>query len=104
MAQISVRVDDAVKHEAEQTFDEIGLSMNTAITIFLKACAREKRIPFELTADPFYSSANQRYLEGIMRDVRSGKRMKRICVCSTGTSRTACGRGRATTIRVSSIG
>ena len=42
MAQISVRVDDAVKHEAEQTFDEIGLSMNTAITIFLKACAREK--------------------------------------------------------------
>ena len=55
------------------TFDEIGLSMNTAITIFLKACAREKRIPFELTADPFYSSANQRYLEGIMRDVRSGK-------------------------------
>ena len=57
----------------EQTFDEIGLSMNTAITIFLKACAREKRIPFELTADPFYSSANQRYLEGIMRDVRSGK-------------------------------
>ena len=47
--------------------------MNTAITIFLKACAREKRIPFELTADPFYSSANQRYLEGIMRDVRSGK-------------------------------
>ena len=28
MAQISVRVDDAVKHEAEQTFDEIGLSMN----------------------------------------------------------------------------
>ena len=56
MAQISVRVDDAVKHEAEQTFDEIGLSMNTAITIFLKACAREKRIPFELTADPFYSS------------------------------------------------
>ena len=53
MAQISVRVDDAVKHEAEQTFDEIGLSMNTAITIFLKACAREKRIPFELTADPF---------------------------------------------------
>ena len=66
MAQISVRVDDAVKHEAEQTFDEIGLSMNTAITIFLKACAREKRIPFD-------SSANQRYLEGIMRDVRSGK-------------------------------
>ena len=53
MAQISVRVDDAVKRGAEQTFNDIGLSMNAAITVFLKACAREKRIPFELTADPF---------------------------------------------------
>ena len=52
MAQISVRVDDAVKRGAEQTFNDIGLSMNAAITVFLKACAREKRIPFELTADP----------------------------------------------------
>lgn len=73
MAQISVRVDDAVKRGAEQTFDEIGLSMNTAITIFLKTCAREKRIPFELTADPFYSTSNQRYLEQLMQDVHSGK-------------------------------
>ncbi len=48
MAQISVRVDDAVKHEAEQTFDEIGLSMNTAITIFLKAVVREQGLPFEV--------------------------------------------------------
>ena len=57
MAQISVRVDDAVKRGAEQTFNDIGLSMNAAITVFLKACAREKRIPFELTADPFYSAS-----------------------------------------------
>lgn len=73
MAQISVRVDDAVKRGAEETFNEIGMSMNTAITVFLKACAREKRIPFELTADPFYSEANQRYLERMMQDIRSGK-------------------------------
>lgn len=73
MAQISVRVDDSVKRGAEETFNEIGMSMNTAITVFLKACAREKRIPFELTADPFYSEANQRYLERMMQDIRSGK-------------------------------
>ena len=50
MAQINVRVDDAIKHGAEQVFDEIGLSMNAAVTVFLKACVREKRIPFELSA------------------------------------------------------
>lgn len=50
MAQINVRVDDAIKHGAEEVFDEIGLSMNAAVTVFLKACVREKRIPFELSA------------------------------------------------------
>lgn len=36
MAQISLRVDDEIKHKAEKTLDEIGLSMSTAINIFLK--------------------------------------------------------------------
>jgi len=31
------------------------------------------RIPFELSADPFYSESNIRYLEGIMQDVKDGK-------------------------------
>jgi len=73
MAQISIRVDENVKNSAEQTLDAIGLSMSAAINIFLKAVAREKRIPFELTADPFYSESNIRYLESIMKDVKEGK-------------------------------
>ena len=73
MAQISLRVDDDVKRGAEETFDEIGLSMSAAINIFLKKVAREKRIPFELSADPFYSESNMKYLEGIINDVKSGK-------------------------------
>lgn len=72
MAQISVRVDDDVKIGAERTFDAIGLSMSTAINVFLKACARENRIPFELTADPFYSRSNMRYLENLMNDIKNG--------------------------------
>ena len=34
MAQISLRVDDDVKRGAEQTFDDIGLSMSTASIIW----------------------------------------------------------------------
>ena len=45
MTQINVRVEDSIKQRAEQVFDEIGLSTNAAITVFLKACARENRIP-----------------------------------------------------------
>ena len=73
MAQISLRVDDDVKRGAEEIFDEIGLSMSAAINVFLKKVAREKRIPFELSADPFYSESNMKYLEGIINDVKSGK-------------------------------
>lgn len=73
MTQINIRVDDEVKRDAEVTLDAIGLSMSTAINIFLKKVAREKRIPFELTAEPFYSDSNMRYLENIMRDVKEGK-------------------------------
>lgn len=73
MAQISLRVDDDVKRDAEQALSEIGLSMSTAINVFLRKVAREKRIPFELSADPFYSEGNIHHLENIMQDVRNGK-------------------------------
>lgn len=63
MAQISLKIDDDIKNSAESTLNEIGLSMSGAITIFLKKVAREKRIPFELTADPFYSKENIAELE-----------------------------------------
>ena len=73
MAQISLRVDDEVKRGAERTLNEIGLSMSTAINVFLRKVARERRIPFELSADAFYSESNIRHLESIMQDVKDGK-------------------------------
>ena len=73
MAQINLRIDDEVKRRAEKTFDDIGLSMSAAITIFLKAVVRENRIPFELSADPFYSKENMAELEKRAADIRSGK-------------------------------
>lgn len=73
MAQINLRVDDNLKSNAERTFNDIGLSMSTAINIFLKAVVRENRIPFELSADPFYSKENMEELERRVADIRAGK-------------------------------
>ena len=73
MAQVSFRIDEDVKKSAEQVLDEIGLSLSAAITVFLKKVVREHRIPFELTADPFYSESNIKYLEQINRDIKEGK-------------------------------
>lgn len=63
MAQISLRIDDDIKKSAEQVCADIGISMSTAITIYLKKLGREKRIPFELSADPFYSDENMARLK-----------------------------------------
>lgn len=73
MAQISLRVDDDVKYDAERILDDIGISMSTAINVFLKTVIRENRIPFELAADPFYSKENMAELERRVEDLRSGK-------------------------------
>ena len=73
MAQISLRVDDELKRGAEKTLNDIGLSMSTAINIFLKTVVRENRIPFELSADPFYSKENMKELERRVHAVRPGE-------------------------------
>lgn len=60
MAQttVSVRMDDALKRDFDAVCNELGLSMSTAITMLAKKMTREKRVPFEVSADPFYSEEN----------------------------------------------
>ncbi|MDN3128800.1 type II toxin-antitoxin system RelB/DinJ family antitoxin [Enterococcus faecalis] len=43
---IHVNVDENLKKEAEQLFDDLGLNMTSAITIFLKQSVNEQAIPF----------------------------------------------------------
>ena len=57
----------------EKICREMGMSMTTAFTIFATKVTKEKRIPFEITADPFYSESNMRYLEKVIADIEAGK-------------------------------
>ncbi len=43
---IHVNVEENLKEEAEQLFDDLGLNMTSAITIFLKQSIIEQAIPF----------------------------------------------------------
>ena len=60
-AMINFRMDEELKKNMEETCRELGMSMTTAFTIFAKKITREKRIPFEVSVDPFYSETNMRY-------------------------------------------
>lgn len=48
MATINIRVDEKLKKESERIFEELGLGMTSAMTIFLKAVVRNNGIPFPL--------------------------------------------------------
>lgn len=66
-------MDENLKKQAEILFEDMGLNMTTAFTIFTKAVVRQNKIPFEITADPFYSEANMRVLNQRIADIESGK-------------------------------
>ena len=68
-SSITIRMDEDLKHQAEMLFEEMGMNMTTAFTIFAKAAVREGRIPFEIKVDPFYSRRNMERLEKAARDM-----------------------------------
>ena len=48
---LNIRTEKAVKDQAEEIFNELGLNMSTAINLFLRAAIREHGIPFDLKLD-----------------------------------------------------
>lgn len=65
MAQttVSVRMDETLKKDFDRICNDLGLSMTTAITMLAKKMTREKRLPFEVSVDPFYSEENMARLK-----------------------------------------
>lgn len=46
---LTIRMDDALKADAEDFFDDIGMNLTTAITCFFKKCLATGEIPFTLS-------------------------------------------------------
>lgn len=70
---ITIRMEENLKKQAEILFDDMGLNMTTAFTIFTKAVVRQGKIPFEIAADPFYSETNLAHLRKAISDMDAGK-------------------------------
>lgn len=73
MVNVNLKMDSDVKRSMEQACAELGLSMSAAFNVFARKVGREKRIPFDVSVDPFYSESNIRYLENIAKDIKEGK-------------------------------
>lgn len=75
MAQtlINLRIDEDVKRNMEQTCKELGITMSAAFNIFARKMSREKRIPFEVSLDPFYSESNMKAIQESVKQIEEGK-------------------------------
>jgi len=78
MTTVSVRMDENLKRDFDEICNELGLSMTTAITMLAKKMTREKRIPFEVSMDPFYSASNMAALNDSIEEMRQGERWKSL--------------------------
>jgi len=64
MAQtnLTIRIDEELKHEAEALFNKIGLNMSSAINVFFRQAVGSQSIPFDLKVHDidYHSRVNSR--------------------------------------------
>lgn len=73
MMNVSVRMENETKKEFEKFCKDVGLSISAAFNIFAKKVVRERKIPFDISdEDPFYSAENQERLAQRIADMKNG--------------------------------
>ena len=72
---VNFRIDEEVKKEMEEVCSKMGLTMTAALNLFINKVTMERRIPFEITADPdpFYSESNIKAIEKSVQQLQEGK-------------------------------
>ncbi len=48
---VTIRMDEELKSQADELFSDLGLSFTAAVTAFAKQAVREQKIPFMLSRD-----------------------------------------------------
>ncbi len=68
---VTIRMDEQLRRDAAELFDDLGISLNQAITIFVRQAVREQRIPFDI----YREIPNKETIEAFKEadDIESGK-------------------------------
>lgn len=71
---VNFRMDEQLKKNVEDICQHMGMNLTTLLTICCKKVEQERRIPFDITADPdpFYSESNVRELKRRLDDIKAG--------------------------------
>lgn len=66
---VSLKIDSNLKRGADALFTELGLDLNTAITIFLRQSVRDQEIPFRVGITPFRTESIEETLERVTEEL-----------------------------------
>jgi len=68
-------MDTEVKKQFDDFCSQVGMTASVAFNMFARAVLRERRLPFDVTADfdPFYSESNLAHLRRGVTALNSGK-------------------------------
>ena len=68
----NIKIEAELKQDAQKLFEDLGMTLSTAVNIFLRQAVREQGIPFRI-GDPFYSVSNQHALRQATHEIHAGK-------------------------------
>ena len=66
----SIRIDKEIKDQADELFDNLGMSLTTAINVFLRQSVRRQKIPFEIENTP-----NETTLQAISESQKTSEKV-----------------------------
>ena len=62
LVSLNVKIDRDVKAEADNMFNSMGMTLSTAINIFVRQAVKERAIPFTISAEPSKQSIDSGFL------------------------------------------
>lgn len=72
MANLQIRLDDALKERACAVASGMGMELSSAVRIFLAQMVKENGFPFRPSNDPFYCLENQEALRASIKELQNG--------------------------------
>jgi DNA-damage-inducible protein J len=80
MTELSILIDDELRTRAEQVFDNVGITLTTAVSLFLNQVAARRELPFPLPdpvhddeQDPVYNPAMLRHIKESIEQIKQGR-------------------------------
>ena len=70
---LTARIDPIDKKNFEAFCSTVGLTVSSAINLYVKAVLQKQKLPFEISADPFYNEENLNMLRQSIKQAQNGQ-------------------------------